>query len=119
MKRLLCGLLCVGLIALCGCYSASSLDRKPAPRKSRPAPRKKSRPLTAKDEQVDPAFDAIFKRNPQQHENSSLSSGETSYIDKQRKDDDAALRSVRGKKRLRENTKQKDWVFGTEGGKYF
>ena len=119
MNRLLCRLICVGLIALCGCYSASSLDRRPVPRKSRPVPRKKSHPLTAKDEQVDPAFDAIFKRKAQQHENSSLSSGETSYIDKQRKEDDAALRSVRGKKRLQENTKQKDWVFGTEGGKYF
>ena len=118
MKKLFYLLTVAGILFWCGCYSASELERKPAPRRYRPAAKKTFRPK-AKDDRTDPAFELIFKSKPQKHDSGSLSAGESSYLEKQRQEDDAAMRSVRGKNRLRENTRQKDWVFGTEGGKYF
>ena len=117
MKKTVCLLICAGFVILSGCYS-TSLDRKPAPRrKARPAPKKVVRPKG--EDSVDPMFDVFFRSKPQKHESSSLSDSESRYIRKQRQEDDAVVRSVRGGGKLKENTKQKDWVFGTDGGKYF
>ena len=105
---------------LCGCYrSGASLERKnSAPAQRRTAVKKAPAVKKSRQESVDPAFDMIFKSKPQKHENSIVSDSDQDYIHKNQQSDAASIRTIR-RERLQENTKQKDWVFGTKDGKYF
>ena len=119
MSRLLLLVILTGLL-FSGCYSTSSLDRG---RRNRAQIRKKSpaappRVKRNKGESDDPAFDLIFGRKPQKHEASSLNSSESEWMRRSAAEDAEAVRSVR-RERMKNDSGQKDWVFGTKNGDYF
>ena len=120
MKKMIVWLAVSLLLAAPGCRSTASLDRSTPPAKSRRSAQKKPAPAAKKrGDSVDPAFDLIFKRNPQKPESSIFTDEENRRLRGNREADESMARSVRGEERLQENKKQKDWVFGTKDGKYF
>lgn len=105
------------MILICGCRSASSLDRKPVPKRavkttSRQVQKKRNMP----DE--DPLFNTIFHRKPQKFEKSGLSSREQELLREQDISKDPALRQMH-RKQKKSSSGRSDWVFGTENGSYF
>ena len=108
------------VLSVAGCQSSSSLERggkrKKSVRRHVPAPSR--REVRKNESSEDPAFDMIFNRKPQKHEATVLSGGESERMRRSSEADAAAVKSVR-KERLKNNTRQKDWVFGTKDGKYF
>ncbi len=117
MKLLLLLLCGIGLWCA-GCRSASELDRKTPPRRRHvPAHRVEKKRMPGKKESVDPAFDMMFRRKQEHKGASVLSDREKEMMRRSAGEDASALHSVRDG-RIRENTRQKDGVFGTENGKY-
>ena len=112
-------LLCGVCLTLSGCRSGKELDRKsPARRqagKVRAVPEKSS-VNRKKSDSNDPAFDMLFRRK-QEHDGASVLS-DTEKAMMRRSSGEESVRSVRGRERIQDNTRQKDWVFGTKGGKY-
>ena len=119
--KILFGLLCGACLLICGCRSASTLDRKKSPRRQSIHPGTvRQTPRTVKrNESNDPACDMMFRKK-QKHDGASVLSEEEKMMMQQGAGEDAsALHHVRGRERIRDNNRQKDWVFGTKEGKYF
>lgn len=115
------GLLCVLCLLITGCRSASELDRKSSPRRKsvRSGAVQKAPRMTKANESNDPAFDMLFRKK-QKHDGASvLSDSEKKMMQLGAGEDASALHYARGRERIKENNRQKDWVFGTKEGKYF
>lgn len=110
MKKLLFLFAVAAMIASSGCYNRRALDRRPPPQK------KQQQPPRNKKNSGGELFDKVYRSSQKRFENSSLSEKERKMIENNDTRNDLEIRKIREKNR---NTKNQDWVFGTENGSIF
>ena len=109
MKKLLFLLTVAAMTVSSGCYNRRALDRRPPPQK------KQQQPRTKKNSGGE-LFDKVYRSSQKRFENSSLSEKEIKMIENNDARNAREIRKIREKNR---NTKNHDWVFGTENGSLF
>ena len=106
-------------LTISGCYSKDSLRRTPS--KERKMENRQKSTVTRKkiSDDEDRLFNTVFKRNPQKFEDrTGLSEREKELFRRNDVRNDPAVKSLHRERRKSE-TKNSDWVFGTENGSYF
>ncbi len=109
MKNFLSLISMAAMIILSGCYNPQALERK-VPQKKNP------QRLREKKQANGELFDKVYHRSQERFENSSLSAKERKMIENNDSRNNREIRKIREKNR---NTKNQDWVFGTENGSLF